>query len=82
MLKINRLNANGEKVETIIDETKIDGTSERKVAKTVLYDANHNKVGEQENPSVYDIYFNNGRQILVDKDTYDKLVKKLNVTTL
>ena len=82
MLKITRLNGNGEKVESIIDETKIDGTSERKVAKTVLYDENHNKVGEKENPSVYDIYFNNGRQILVEKDTYDKLVKKLNVATL
>lgn len=82
MLKIKRLNCNGEEVESVIDETKIDGFSERKVASTPLFDGYGNKVSEQENESVYDVYFDNGRQILVTKATYDKLVAKLDIKTL
>ena len=82
MLKIKRLNCNGEEVESVIDEAKIDGLSERKVANTALYDGCGNKVSEQENESVYDVYFSNGRQILVTKATYDKLVAKLDIETL
>ena len=66
MLKIKRLNCNGEEVESVIDETKIDGLSERK----------------QEKEIVYDVYFNNGKQISVTKATYDKLVAKLDIKTL
>ena len=82
MLKIKRLNCNGEEVESVIDETKIDGLSERKVASTPLFDNYGNKVSEQENESVYDVYSNNGRQILVTKDTYDNLIAKLKIETL
>ena len=82
MLKIKRLNCNGEEVESVIDETKIDGLSERKVANTPLFDDYGNKVSEQENESVYDVYFDNGRQILVTKATYENLVAKLKIETL
>ena len=82
MLKIKRLNCDGEEVESVIDETKIDGLSERKVASTPLFDGCGNKVSEQEHESVYDVYFDNGRQISVTKATYDSLVAKLKIETL
>ena len=82
MLKIKRLNCDGEEVESVIDETKIDGLSERKVASTPLFDDDGNKVSEQEHESVYDVYFDNGRQISVAKATYDSLIAKLKIETL
>ena len=67
MLKITRINASGVELEATIDTNEIVGTSEIKV---------------EPNDSVYEIYFKNGNSVRVKKDTYDKLVKKLNVETL
>lgn len=82
LTKITRSNANGEKVETVIDLSFIDGMTEKKVAPTKLYDANGVEVSSQENESVYEIHFNNDRKIIVEKDTYDKLCQALKVQTL
>ena len=82
MLKITRINASGVELEATIDTNEIVGTSEIKVAPTELFDANGNVVDSKPNDSIYEIYFKNGNSIRVKKDTYDKLVKKLNVETL
>ena len=82
MLKIKRLNCNGEELDCVIDETKIDGLSERVIPNEPLYDCEGNQVDEKVRENVYDIYFSNGRQIIVPKATYDKLVKKLSIETL
>lgn len=82
MLKINRFNCNGELVESVIDTNNIVGITERKVAPTKLYDEYDNLVETKENESVYAIFFANGNELTTNKETYDKLITKLNVETL
>lgn len=82
MLKINRFNCNGELVESVIDTNNIVGLTERKVAPTKLYDEYDNLVETKENESVYAIFFANGNELTTNKETYDKLITKLNVETL
>ena len=82
MLKINRFNCNRELVESVIDVNNIVGITERKVAPTNLYDEDGNVVETKENESVYTIFLNNGAELTTNKETYDKLVVKLNVETL
>ena len=82
MLKINRFNCNGEWVESVIDTNNIIGLTERKVAPTKLYDEYDNLVETKENESVYAIFFANGNELTTNKETYDKLITKLNVETL
>jgi hypothetical protein len=82
MLKINRFNCNRELVESVIDTDNIVGITERKVAPTNLYDEDGNVVETKENESVYAIFLKNGTELVTTKDTYDKLITKLNVETL
>lgn len=82
MLKLNRINANGEECETLIDQTQIVGVSETKVAPTNLYDSYGNLVDTKENESIYIVYMTGGRQITISQNTYTKLEKKLQVETL
>jgi len=82
MLKLNRLNCNGELVECLIKVEEIDGVSERKVRDTQLFDEYGNLVKTETHESTYQIYFTNGREITIDKATYTKLETKLKVETL
>ena len=82
MLKINRFNCNGDLVESLIVVENIIGITERKVAPTRLYDEDGNVVETKENESVYAIFFANGNELTTNKETYDKLITKLNVETL
>lgn len=82
MLKIKRLNCQGNQVECLIAVEEIDGISERKLEPTELYDEYGNLVKTEPRESLYQVYFKNGREICIDKATYDKLVAKLQVETL
>ncbi len=82
MLKLNRLNRNGELVECLIVVEDIDGLTEKKQAPTELFDDNGNLVETRENDSIYQVHFKNGREIYLKKKTYDKLVGMLKVETL
>lgn len=82
MLSLKRLNCNGVECDTIIKEEDIVGISEQKLEPTPLYDEYGGLVKTEERESIYVIYFNGGREIRVTKETYDKLVAKLKVTTL
>ena len=82
MLKIKRLNRNGNEVETLIVVENIDGVSEKEMESNKPYDENGNLVKEEPVESIYYIHFTNGREIYITKATYDKLVKKLQVEEL
>lgn len=82
MLRITQINANNEKVDATIDEKRIVGTREIKVAPTELYDANGNVVSTTENESIYAIFLDNGAEVRVEKATHDKLMTELKVKTL
>ena len=82
MLKLNRLNRKGNLVECLIKVEDIDGMSEKQVEDTNLYDENGNLVKTETHESIFQVHFTNGREIYLNKETYDKLVKKLQVETL
>lgn len=77
MLKIVRINAQGEKVEALIKPEEIDFATERPQSPTNLYDENGNIVSTTPNEPLYKFHFTNGEWLLVDKATYDKLVAYL-----
>ena len=82
MLKLKRLNRNGNEVDTLIVVENIDGVSEKEIESKKLFDENGNLVKEEPQESIYYIHFTNGGEIYVKKDTYLKLEKKLSVETL
>lgn len=82
MLKIKRLNRNGNEVETLIVTENIDGVSEKEMDTKKFFDESGNLVKEEPVESIYYIHFTNGREIYVTKATYDKLVQKLSVEEL
>ena len=82
MLKLQRLNRNQELVECLIQVEEIDGISEKKVEDTQLFDENGNLVKTETHESIYQVHFKNGREIYLNKETYDKLLTKLKVETL
>ena len=82
MLKITRLNRKGHPVECLIKVEDIDGTSEKELEPTVLYDEDGNVVKTEEHESIFSVHFTNGREIFLDKATYTKLLGKLKVETL
>lgn len=82
MLKLNRLNRKGNLVECLIVVEDIDGLSEKQVEDTQLFDECGNLVKTETHESIYQVHFKNGREIFLDKATYDKLVAKLKVETL
>lgn len=82
MLKLNRLNRKGNQVECLIVVEDIDGISEKQLEDTQLFDENGNLVKTETHESIYQVHFKNGREIYLDKATYDKLVAKLKVETL
>ena len=82
MLKLKRLNRNGNEVDTLIVVENIDGVSEKEIESKKLFDENGNLVKEEPQESIYYIHFTNGREIYITKDTYTKLEKKLSVETL
>lgn len=82
MLKLNRLNRKGNLVECLIVVEDIDGISEKQVEDTQLFDECGNLVKTETHESIYQVHFANGREIFLDKATYDKLVAKLKVETL
>ena len=82
MLKIVRINAQGEKVEALIKPEEIDFATERPQSPTNLYDGNGNLVSSTPNPSVYKVHFTNGEWLVIEKDTYDKLVAFLKPQVL
>lgn len=82
MLKMKRLNGAGHEVECLIVVENIDGITEIETKDIPLYDACGNQVGLQETDSIYEVYFNNGKQIRITKEAYGKLVEKLKIETL
>ena len=82
MLKINRLNRKGNEMETIIVLENIVGIGEIEIPNEPLYNYEGNQVGEKENENIFEIYFKNGSTIRVSKETYTKLIAKLQVETL
>lgn len=82
MLKIKRLNRNGNEVETLIIVENIDGVSEKEMDTKKFFDESGNLVKEEPVESIYYIHFTNGREIYVTKATYNKLVQKLSVEEL
>ena len=82
MLKLNRLNRNQKLVECLIVVEDIDGITEKAMEDKVLYDENGNEAQRTPTESIYQIHFKNGREIYVTKETYDKLLGKLQVETL
>ena len=82
MLKLSRLNRKGNLVECLIVVEDIDGLTEKQVEDTQLFDEFGNLVETKTHESIYQVHFKNGREIYVDKATYDKLIKKLSFETL
>ncbi len=82
MLKITRRNRSGADVETLIMVENINGVTEKKIEDTKLYDESGNLVSTQPNDSLFEVRFNNGDRIFITRETYNKLVTKLNVETL
>lgn len=82
MLKITRLNRSGKQVECVIELANVDGLTEKLVEPTRLFDEDGNLVQEQENESIFQVHFTNGREIYITKETYEKLIDKLQVETL
>ena len=84
MLKIKRIDHNGKEAETLIDLNKVTEVLEHKEERKPVYDDNTGELVEYKDAeSAYIIFFSDGgKQIKVSKETYDKLVAKLNVETL
>lgn len=82
MLKIKRLNRNGNEMECLVNVEDIDYVTEKEIADEPLFDSNGNQVDVQHNDNVYLVCFKNGTRIFVTKETYDKLETKLSVETL
>lgn len=82
MLKITRYNCNFEEVESVIKTEDIIGLTERKRAPKCLYDEEGELVETKEQESNYVIFFENHQEMIITKETYEKLIKKLNVETL
>lgn len=83
MLKIKRIDHNGKEAEALIDPSKLTEAIEHKEEKPV-YDVDTGEFVENvEAESTYILFFSDGgKQIKVSKETYDKLVAKLNVEEL
>ena len=81
MLKLNRLNSKGVECETLIDTNAIVGVAEKKHAPTNLYNELGDLVETRDSESTYIIFLTQGK-VVITKETYDKLVAKLNVETL
>ena len=82
MLKLTRINNNGNKVECIITPENIDGMGEFEIPDEPLFDVDGNRVDIKHNENLWKIHFNTGAEIFVEKATYDKLCKKLKVENL
>lgn len=84
MLKIKRIDHNGKEAEALIDLDKFTEAIEHKEGEKPVYDTETGEIAEyKENESTYILFFSDGgKQIKVSKETYDKLVAKLNVEEL
>lgn len=82
MLKITRYNRNSQEVESVIRTEDIIGLTERKRDPKYLYDENGEIAKTIERENDYIILFTNRPEMFISKDTYDKLLVKLNVETL
>ncbi len=83
MLKITRLNANGQEVEAVIKEDDILGITEVKKPDTRLYDEDGNIVESKPNESIYMVFIGDfHNSILIDQNTYTKLIAKLKIESL
>lgn len=83
MLKLTRLNKKGNPVECVIIPENIVGFTEKEMEDVVLYDELGNQVSTQKVDNIFQVRFNDGSHIFVDKTTYDKLVARMpNVETL
>lgn len=84
MLKIKRIDHNGKEAEALIDPSKLTEAIEHKEEQKPVYDVNTGELVEYKDAeSTYILFFSDGgKQIKVSKETYDKLVAKLNVEEL
>jgi hypothetical protein len=84
MLKIKRIDHNGKESEALIDLEKLTQATEHKEEKKPVYDVNTGELVEYKDAeSTYILFFSDGgKKIKVSKETYDKLVAKLNVEEL
>ena len=82
MLKIKRLNRNGNEMECLVNIEDVDYVTEKEIEDQPLFDENGNQVDTKHNDNLYLVCFKNGTRIFVTKETYDKLETKLSVETL
>ena len=82
MLKITRLDTQQREVETLIDLGKITCIKEKLSRPTSLFNEDGELVETKENPSVYELQFDNGHSVYITFETYEKLVKKLKIENL
>lgn len=81
LLKITRINSNGEQKECVIDTEKIQGIVELHNEPTHLYNENGEIVETRETPRTFKIVFKYF-STTVSETTYTKLLEKLKVETL
>ena len=82
MLKIKRLNRNGNEMECLVKIEDVEYVTEKEIPDQPLFDEDGNQVDTKHNDNVYLVSFKNGTRIFVTKETYDKLETKLSVETL
>ena len=82
LLKITRINARNEERECVIETNEIVGITQTHTKVERLYDENRNVVQENVLPNTYEIVLKNGLKTVVNEETYQKLIAKLNVETL
>jgi hypothetical protein len=82
LLKITRLNGVGERKECVVNTDYIIGITEKRTRVENLFDECGNLVETRELPLVYEIVLKGGTHTIIEKETYDKLIEKLNVETL
>ena len=77
MLKIKRLNANGNEMECLVKVEEISYVTEKEIEDEPLFDGEGNQVDTKHNENVYIVFLGNYERIVVPKATYDTLVPLL-----
>ena len=82
MLRIKGQTREGKEIDLVVKEEDFDGAEEKLQDTRRLYDEDGNLVSEEPVESIYKLHFANGREVYVNKTTYDNFVAKLKIETL